>query len=263
MSQEHERALVAERRGSAVWLTLNRPEKLNSISPEVVAGLAEALDGLGPEDRCVVITGRGRAFCAGGDLAAVEGLNGGMRPDQINAFHQSITDVLRRLEQVELPTVCVINGIAVAGGLEIASACDVVVSVDTAVFGDVHANFGLLPGGGGSVRLPRLIGASRAKYLMLTGRTVDAQTMRDWGLVSLVASAEDLDGTVESLITDLTTRSRPGLAHMKRLIAEGLELPVDQALSLEQKVAGEHTGSADYAEGLAAFGAKRQPVFRE
>lgn len=255
-------SLIVERRGGAVWMTLNRPDKLNAIDPSTVAALDAAVDQLGPEDRCVVITGNGRAFSAGGDLAAVENLvEGGSTSDNVAAFHASISAVLDRLDNLPIPTVCMVNGLAVAGGLEIACACDIVVSTESAVFGDGHAIYGLLPGGGGSVRLPRIIGVARAKYLMLTGRQVPAQTMHDWGLVSLVAPAEDLQRVTEELVFDLNARSRQGLGRMKALIDRGLEQSATSALENEQVVAALHTHSRDYSEGLAAFRERRPPQF--
>jgi enoyl-CoA hydratase len=255
-------AVLVERTGRVVRLTLNRPDKLNSISPEVVSLLDSALDGLRNDDRCLVITGAGRAFCAGGDLDAVMALANG-ETDVISAFHLSITRVLRRIEQLPIPVVCAVNGIAVAGGLEIAAACDIVVADERARFGDGHAVYGLLPGGGGSVRLPRIIGAKRAKLLMMTGRQVSARTMEQWGLVDIVAAPGELEAAVESVVGELVQRSPLGLSRMKHLVDAGLELSTDEAIDLEQRVTSEHTLSTDYAEGLAAFREKRLPVFED
>ncbi|MGW6460003.1 enoyl-CoA hydratase/isomerase family protein [Streptomyces sp. NPDC055078] len=253
--------VLVERRDGALWLTLNRPAKLNSLSPDVVAALGSALDGLTEQDRCVVIGGRGRAFCAGGDLEAVSGLTGGADPVAISAFHQSISALLRRVELLPVPVVCAVAGFAVAGGLEIASACDIVVAAESASFGDGHAVYGLLPGGGGSVRLPRKIGVNRAKFLALTGRRVPASTMADWGLVSLVVPDSELRSAVDALVADLTARSREGLGRFKRMLDDSVDQPLDTALAAEQTMATLHTYSKDYAEGLAAFREKRRPFF--
>lgn len=262
MLVEHSPPLLVERRDAAVWLTLNRPEKLNAIDPATISALDAALDQIGPEDRCLVITGKGRAFSAGGDLSAVENfVEGGTPSDSVAAFHASISSTLARLAALPIPTVCVVNGIAIAGGLEIACACDIVISADTAVLGDGHAVYGLLPGGGGSVRLPRIIGTARAKYLMLTGRQVSAQTMSEWGLVSLVAPADQIPRVTQEIVGDLTARSRVGLSRMKALIDGGLEQGAALALKNEQDVAALHTYSADYVEGLRAFRERRPPQF--
>ncbi len=254
--------VLAERRGGALWLTLNRPNKLNAIGPDSVAALDRALNDLESSDRCVVITGAGRAFSAGGDLDAVLGLVGAeIDARRIEAFHRSITDLLRRLERLPLPVIAAVNGLAVAGGLEIAAACDIVVAASDASFGDGHVAYGLVPGGGASVRLPRKIGVNRAKLLMLSGRQVSAATMADWGLVSVLVEPGRLEEEVDGLVGELAARSRDSLREVKQLIDAGLERDFDAALEEEQVVAARHAGSADYIEGLRAFQSKRTPRF--
>lgn len=248
--------LLVDHDGPVTTLTLNRPERLNAIGPDTVRALDEALDALPAENRVVVLAARGRAFSAGGDLQAVSGLAGG---DALERFHASITAVLRRIETLPVPVVAAVNGLAIAGGLEIVAACDLAVAAESATFGDGHATYGLLPGGGGSVRLPRRIGVTRAKYLMYTGATVPAATMERWGLVSRVVPDAALPSAVGELAGVLAARSRDGLRRMKDLIDTGLELPVDKALEREQAVAAEHALSPDYREGLTAFRERRAP----
>ncbi|MEJ2870534.1 enoyl-CoA hydratase-related protein [Actinomycetospora sp. OC33-EN08] len=256
--------VVADTTGPVTTVTLNRPERLNAISPAVVDAIDAALDGLTASTRVLVITGRGRAFSAGGDLEAVEamarerGLGAGAGTEE---FHAAISAVLRRLELLDFPVVAAVNGLAVAGGLEIACACDVVLAVESARFGDGHANYGLLPAGGGSVRLPRRLGVGRAKYLMYTGETVSAATMRDWGLVAELVGDGELAAATDRLTARLAAASRDGLGRMKTMVDRGLEMTVDDALAHEQKVAAEHVHAADYAEGLSAFRERRAPRF--
>lgn len=233
-------------------MTLNRPERLNAIGPETVA----ALDDLPSQNRVLVIAARGRAFSAGGDLTAFSAPAG---DDALERFHASISAVLRRIELLPVPVIAAVNGITVAGGLEVVAACDITVAAESATFGDGHSRFGLLPGGGGSVRLPRRIGVTRAKYLMFTGETVPATTMEAWGLVSRVVPDAALVPAVEELSGLLAARSRDGLARMKGLIDTGLASTLDDALEREQVVVGEHTGPADHHEGLAAFRERRAP----
>jgi enoyl-CoA hydratase/carnithine racemase len=256
--------VLVDAAGPVVTITLHRPERLNALSPAVVDALTATLGDLPGTTRVLVVTGTGRAFSAGGDLAAVEamaherGLGAGAGTE---AFHQAISAALRRLELLEVPVVAAVNGLAVAGGLELACACDLVLAAASATFGDGHANYGLLPAGGGSVRLPRRIGVSRAKYLMYTGETVSAATMRDWGLVHEVVPDDELAAATKRLTERLATASRDGLRRMKDMVDRGLEMTVDDALAHEQTVAAAHVHAADYAEGLAAFRERRAPRF--
>jgi enoyl-CoA hydratase len=251
--------LIIRRSSAVLHLTLNRPEKLNCLSPDLVDQLHRALDSVGSDTRCIVVTGAGRAFCAGGDLEAVQQYQS--QGGDIETFHRSISWALRKLAEAPVPVLCAVNGVAVAGGLEIAAACDIVIADAKARFGDGHAVYGLLPGGGGSVRLPRIIGPNRAKFLMMTGRQVDAVTMREWGLVTEVAPPGELTATVDMIVEELLSRSAAGLRRMKSLVMGGLEVPSEEALEREQHIAAEHTESRDYREGLNAFRDKRAPSF--
>lgn len=256
-------SLRFERRDGTVRLTLARPDALNSVSPQMVADLDRAID-LIETDRsvqCVVVTGQGRAFSAGGDLKALSELTAVEGEEAMDRFLMAITRVLARLEALPVPVIGAVNGLALAGGLEIALCCDIVIAADTARFGDVHARYGLLPGGGGSVRLPRKIGANRAKYLMLTGMQVPASRMMEWGLVAEVVPAVELCARADALAAEIARGSRLALGRMKMLVDEGMELPFERALQLEQTVCALHNLSYDRREGLAAFNDKREPRF--
>lgn len=254
--------IIVEQRRTALWITLNRPGTLNSINGTLVRELRTAIDlaEQRPELRSMVITGAGRAFCAGGDLKELDNGVGGHRSGE--ALHSAISETLARLEAIAIPVIAAVNGIAIAGGLEIALACDIVVAVRGAQFGDGHARYGLLPGGGGSVRLPRKIGVNRAKHLMLTGHLVSAEIMQSWGLVTEVAEDDGLVDAVDHITASLAQKSLLGLARMKRLIDDGMAHPLDAALANEQAVCSLHDASFDRNEGLAAFAAKRTPQFR-
>lgn len=256
--------IIVERRDDALWVILNRPLALNSLTPLLVREFGEALDlaESDPAIRSLVVTGAGRAFCAGVDLIEVrEGNDGQQLIVGIDALLHSIGTVFNRLERIQLPTIAAVNGIALAGGLELLLCCDLVIAVDTARFGDAHANYGLLPGGGGSVRLPRRIGTVRAKYLMMTGELAAAADMHDAGLLNKVVSTGELETTVAALAASLAEKSALGLAHMKRLVAHAEDLPLDEALKNELDAMATYSLSHDLREGLAAFGEKRKPQF--
>jgi enoyl-CoA hydratase/carnithine racemase len=253
--------------GSARVLTLARPRALNAINAAMVAEFNRVLDDAQSDASCtaIVITGEGRSFCAGADLKAARqrsettDLEGADSATQ--DFVRSVTDLMLRIERFPCPVIAAVQGMALAGGLELVLCCDLVLAADTAKFGDAHANYGLLPGGGGSVRLPRKIGPTRAKQMMFTGEMFPAATMRDWGLVNEVVGGADLPAAVVSLLERLATKSPIGLRQMKRLVDDGLEMSAAAALEFEQQVFAEHSLTHDRREGLAAFAERRTPRF--
>ncbi|MCG5076174.1 enoyl-CoA hydratase/isomerase family protein [Paraburkholderia tagetis] len=257
-----EKGVITEVRNGAMWITLNRPEAMNAISPEVVAGVDRALDeALSRDDaRVVVLTGAGRAFCAGADLKFVRGETTSGESNSAR-FLGALLALLNRLERFPRPVIAAVNGLALAGGLELVLCCDLVLAAQSARFGDAHANFGLLPGGGGSVRLPRKIGAARAKYLMFTGEFVSAAAMESAGLVNQVVEDGLLAGAVDQLVAKIAVKSPLGVSRMKALVNDGLEQPVEVALRQELVMVALHERSEDLAEGLAAFQEKRAPRF--
>jgi enoyl-CoA hydratase/carnithine racemase len=172
-----------------------------------------------------------------------------------------VLDMMTRLERFPRPVIAAVNGLAMAGGLELLLCCDLVIAARSAKLGDAHANFGLLPGGGSSVRLPRKIGPTRAKYLLFTGESVPAEELVAAGLVNEVVEDADLMAATRRLVAKLAVKSPLVLRRMKALVDDGLEQPSAQALRLELLASEVHAQSADLKEGLAAFVEKRQPRF--
>jgi len=257
-----EPVILVQARAGAMWITLNRPAAMNSITPEIVRGIDEALDrALADDSVCaVVLTGNGRAFCAGADLKHVRNTVG---DDQaaIAAFLQTVLAIMGRLEKFPKPVIAAINGLALAGGLELVLCCDLVIAARSARIGDAHANFGLLPGGGSSVRLPRKIGPTRAKYLLFTAEFVPAEQLVEAGLVNEVVDDGELVAATDQLVAKLATKSPLVLRRMKALVDDGLEQHSDTALRLELLASEVHSHSHDMKEGLAAFEQKRKPRF--
>jgi enoyl-CoA hydratase len=256
--------ILVDDRDTSVVITLNRPDALNSISPAMIDDLNAALDGI--EDRrtltALVITGQGRAFCAGADLKAARERMAGEDAATVNAkFLDDLRRVLLRIERFPAPAIAAVNGLALAGGLELVLACDLVLAAASARFGDAHANYGLVPGGGSSVRLPRKIGPTRAKQLIYTGDFLPATQMADWGLVNEVVADDDLGEAADALVAKLAEKSPIGLRRMKRMVDDGLDQPVEQALRYELALNAQHAASYDRTEGLAAFAEKRKPKF--
>jgi enoyl-CoA hydratase/carnithine racemase len=247
-----------EVRDNALWLTLNRPDAMNAINDGVVDGLAAGLDAADDTIRCVVIRAEGRAFCAGADLKSVQQKTA---KGTMGDFTDRLLDVLNRIEAFPRPVIAAVNGLALAGGLELVLCCDLVIAAVSAKLGDAHANYGLIPGGGGSVRLPRKIGPTRAKYLMYTGAFLDAAELERMGLVNQVVPDDALDETVAKLAARLAEKSPLSLKLMKQLTDDGLEQPKETALRNELMAIAVHSRSQDWAEGLAAFTEKRKPNF--
>jgi enoyl-CoA hydratase len=254
-------AVVTEARADALWVRLERPEALNSLNYEVLAGLEDAMDEALASGgvRALVLTGSGRAFCAGADLDLIDGA--GVESGAFERFLESVGATMRRLERLPLPTIAAINGLALAGGLELVLCCDLAIAAGGAKIGDAHANYGLLPGGGGTVRLPRRVGPALAKQLMFTGAFLPAEELRHSGLLNDVVPAAELEGAVDALVTQIAAKSPLGLARMKQLTDDALEQPVEVGLRAELLASSLHGRSADMAEGLAAFREKRTPEF--
>ena len=262
-------AVTTEVRAGALWVRLERPEAMNSLNWDVVAGLDAALDEALAADgvHALVVTGTGRAFCAGADLemlggASGDGPDGDAEDGSFERFLAAVYETFRRLERLPLPTIAAINGIALAGGLEMILCCDLAVAAAGAKIGDAHANYGIVPGGGGTVRLARRVGPALAKQLMFTGDFLPAEELRHSGLLNDVVPDAELEGAVDALVARFATKSPLGLALMKQLTDDALEAPLEVGLRAELVAAALHARSADMAEGLAAFREKRTPEFR-
>ena len=254
--------ITVETRGPASWVYLNRPQALNSLTLGLAHDLETAIEAAeaDPSVRTFVISGVGRAFCAGVDLRAIRA---GDTPISTGLAHflGELGRVFTRIEASRLPTIAAVNGLALAGGLELVLCCDIVIAADDAVFGDAHANYGLLPGGGGSIRLPRKIGAARATRLMMTGESISAQDMERAGLVSRCVPAAALAETAQALTETLAAKSPLGLARMKELAALAVDCSHEEGLRREMEIVAAYADSYDLQEGLAAFAAKRPPEF--
>lgn len=256
--------ILIERRGSALWVTLNRPEAFNSLTPAIMQGIDAAMDEVVSDAsiRALVITGNGRAFCAGADLKAVpvdtamDGRSRGFRK-----YLEDARRVFERLERLSVPTIAAVNGVAMAGGLELVLLCDLAIACESARLGEGHAKFGQLPGGGGSVRLPRRIGPSRAKYMMFTGELITARQAQEWGLVNLVAPDDRFLASIEGVVASIAEKSPIGLQRMKQLADAAADQPLALACDRELLMSELHSLSHDRNEGLVAFAEKRTPNY--
>ncbi|HXU87521.1 MAG TPA: enoyl-CoA hydratase/isomerase family protein [Methylomirabilota bacterium] len=242
-------------------LALNRPAQLNAISPALLEDLDRACDAVeaDPSVRVVTLTAAGRAFCAGADLKAVQDLS--VDPVRWAGFMRLWHRVFNRIEALPVPVVAGVHGLALAGGLELLLVADLVVADAEARIGDQHANFGLVAGGGGSQRLPRIIGPRRAKELMLLGGWLDAAQAQAWGLVNRVVPAGTVAAAVEAMAAELAAKSVSASRTVKALVHRALDADLSSGLEMELRLAGTHMRSRDAAEGLRAFIDKRAPKF--
>jgi enoyl-CoA hydratase/carnithine racemase len=247
-------AVQCERRGSGLWLRLNRPHALNALNTDVTDGLNRGLDQAEEDQiRAVVIAGQGRAFCAGADLKQVLDAESGLL-DRLGA-------VFDRVDGFGKPVIAAVQGPALAGGLELVLCCDLVVASRSAAFGDAHANYGMFPAGGATVRLPRRVGVARAKQLMFTGVTLPAEKLAGTDLITSLVEGDELDGEVGALVAAIAGKSAAGITVMKALVDEGMQVPREVALRRERREAAAYIRSADFAEGIRAFAEKRRPRF--
>ncbi len=254
--------LAIEHRGAVSWLYLNRQKALNAISLSCMRELRQALEQLRDraETRVLVISGRGRAFCAGADLTgAPDPAAGGSDTPGFFELAEAMEAVLNHMPK---PVIAAVNGVCCGGGLELALMCDFILAADSAKIGDAHANFGAMPGGGASVRLPRAVGPAMARYMMYTGELFVASEMLAAGLVLRIFPAAELEAGVQQIADRIAQKSPLGLKTMKQLIQDGFDVPLEIALRHEKLVSAAHMRSWDAAEGGRAFAEKRKPEFR-
>jgi enoyl-CoA hydratase/carnithine racemase len=252
--------IVLETSQGVATITLNRPDKLNALGARIVSELGEALEQVeGSEQvRAVILTGAGeRAFCSGVDLRERREMNAAERW----AHNRALNDFAERLARMQMPTIAAINGLALGGGFEITLACDFRIAADHAEFALPEAGIGIVPGAGGTQRLPRLIGPTKAKELILTARRIDAEMALGMGILSKVVSQDALLDEARTLAEEMAKNSPLAVAYAKAAIDVAGETPIEQGLRFETAAIRATLASEDYRIGLAAFAEKRSPEF--
>ena len=247
-------------------LTLNRPVKLNSLMGAMMLELYSALGTAAQDDtaRVVVLTGAGRAFCAGQDLAdpAMSPKPGSSAPadigDVVDTFYSPL---VRRLRAMPKPVLCAVNGVAAGAGANIALACDIVIAVQTASFIQPFCKLGLVPDAGGTWLLPQLVGRARAVGLAMLGDKLSAEQAAQWGLIWKCVSAADFEAEVLNIASTLAAGPTLGYVRTREAIDKASTSTLDSQLDLEAGMQRELGNSEDYAEGVQAFIAKRPPIF--
>lgn len=252
-----EPAVVVEQAGTVRRLVLNRPAQRNAINGRLLAELDAAVADAGGDDgvAAVILAGRGASFCAGADLRHL--LSIAEQPGEPFAWLAEVSAVITRLERCPKPIVAALHGHVVAGGLELALACDAVLAADGTLIGDGHVRNRLLPGGGSSVRLPRAVGAPLARWLLLSGELLPAARFLEAGWLHVVVPAERLDEEALALAERLVAASGPAQRNAKALLAELEELPPAAGLEAELRAFARNWAEADAAARLEAFFASR------
>ena len=254
--------IILERGDGIATIRLNRPDALNALNPDLLAELASGVAEVGGDEsiKVLVIRGEGRAFCAGADLTYFQTTFDD--PGLLPGYVAQIKDTLSQIEALPIPAIAVVHGFALAGGLELMMACDMALVADDARIGDQHVNFGLVPGGGSTQRLPRRVGLQRAMELLTTGRWLSGVEAAEWGLALRSVPAEELDEELEKLLEPLRIKSREGLSLIKSVTLRGMGLSMDDGVALESHAFVQYmTTSPHPAEGIKAFKEKRQPEF--
>ncbi len=245
-------------------LTLNRPDKLNSFTVAMHLELREALATIKADAsvRVLVLTGAGRGFCAGQDLADLAGAPGKPAADLGHVIGEYYGPLVLALRALPFPVICAVNGVAAGAGANIALACDIVLAARSASFAEVFCKLGLLPDTGGTYFLPRLVGSARAMGLSMLGDKLSAERAENWGLIWKCVDDDKLAQETDALARHFASAPTKGLAYMKKALQASGEHTLAQQLDLERDLMRELGDSDDYHEGVNAFLEKRAPQFK-
>jgi len=242
-----------EKKSRTGWIYFSRPERLNALSTESIRAIWTHLARLeaDPGIRVLVFTGQGDAFCAGMDMAGLESAT----PLAARRRSREIQMLTNRIADLSLPTIAAVNGVAMGVGLEICLACDLVVAVTQARFAFPEARLGMIPCGGGTQRLARLVGLRRAREMVFTGKILHSEQAMQWGLVNEVVEAEELAATVEGMAEKLAMGGRMALYQAKRCLNHSLDMDLNRGLEYESECFTTCFASGEPAAGLKSFSA--------
>lgn len=256
---EYKNILLEEKEGIA-YVTLNRPKALNALNTEVLSELDSAFRYIDKTEdiRTVIVTGSGRAFIAGADIAQMSALDGTEGRDMTIQGQK----VMELIENINKPVIAAVNGFALGGGCELAMACDVRFASEKAKFGQPEVNLGIIPGYGGTQRLPRLVGKGMAKYLIYSAELISAQDAKEIGLVQKVVPAEELMAEAEKFARTIMAKAPVAIKMAKVAINNGMNLDLNSGVAYEAEAYTSTFVSSDRVEGMKAFVEKREAQFK-
>jgi len=255
-----ESILFSKENGIAT-ITLNRPDKFNSVTKEIALGMQQFLNesAKDPDVRCIIITAKGKAFCAGQDLAEATHPDS---PDLSVFVSQHYNPIIKKIREIEKPIVAAVNGIAAGAGANIALACDIVIATESAYFMQAFSKIGLIPDSGGTYTLPRLVGLARATALMFLGEKVYAKEAVEIGMIYKSVADDSFEEETQKLASKLASLPTRALGLTKLALNKSLSNDIDTQLMVEEQLQANASHTADYAEGVASFLEKRKPVFK-
>lgn len=242
-------------------ITLNRPDKYNSLNDAMHKALGDAVRQAQTDNsvRCVLLTGSGRAFCAGQDLA--DSAEDGAAPDVGAVLEKYYTPLITAITTMDKPVICAVNGVAAGAGANIALACDIVIAGRSASFIQAFSKIGLIPDAGGTWILPRLIGHARATAITMLGEKISAEKAENWGMIWQCVDDDSLQQVTQDLAQHLSAQATTGLAFTKRLLQLSWDNPLPKQIALENQYQTAAASTKDFAEGVDAFNNKRSPNF--
>ncbi|MDE6260192.1 MAG: enoyl-CoA hydratase/isomerase family protein [Oscillospiraceae bacterium] len=246
-----------EVQGAVAVLTIDRPKALNALNPDVLADLKAAFEGIDQNTvRCVVLTGAGdKSFVAGADIGSMST----MTKAEGEAFGKLGNDIFLMIESFPLPVIAAVNGFALGGGCELAMSCDIRICSDNAMFGQPEVGLGITPGFGGTQRLPRIVGLGMAKQLLYTARNIDSAEALRIGLVNAVVPQAELMDTAVKMANTIAKNAPIAVRACKKAVNEGMQVSIDKAVEIEEKLFGDCFETHDQVEGMACFLSREKP----